>query len=300
MYVRRAQIPEEIGGMESLSILDLSWNSLAGGLPAALGSLRMLEKADLSHNELAGRVPAEVGSLRELVFLDLSHNELAGPLPASMAGLGKLQYLLLQENPIGTAVPAAVVGSLRRLQVVGMSGCGLTGPIPRGAFAALASLAALSLDRNRLDGPIPASLPALPRLGRLNLSQNRLAGEIALPAEFVARLGRRLDVRGNDELCVGRGRYGGAQASYLGAPPCAAAGGGSGAAVGGTSSSPVESSAGAAATAGRGFRVYGIAGMFGGMVYHLLTLSLVFHFMIRCFNKSIKRLWFCTVYKFFI
>lgn len=149
----------------------------------------MLEKADLSHNELAGRVPAEVGSLRELVFLDLSHNELAGPLPASMAGLGKLQYLLLQENPIGTAVPAAVVGSLRRLQVVGMSGCGLTGPIPRGAFAALASLAALSLDRNRLDGPIPASLAALPRLGRLNLSQNRLAGEIALPAEFVARLG---------------------------------------------------------------------------------------------------------------
>lgn len=270
--------------MESLSILDLSWNSLAGGLPAALGSLRMLEKADLSHNELAGRVPAEVGSLRELVFLDLSHNELAGPLPASMAGLGKLQYLLLQENPIGTAVPAAVVGSLRRLQVVGMSGCGLTGPIPRGAFAALASLAALSLDRNRLDGPIPASLAALPRLGRLNLSQNRLAGEIALPAEFVARLGRRLDVRGNDELCVGRGRYGGAQASYLGAPPCAAAGGGSGAAVGGTSSSPVESSAGAAATAGRGFRVYGIAGMFGGMVYHLLTLSLVFHFMIRYFN----------------
>lgn len=251
MYVRRAQIPEEIGGMESLSILDLSWNSLAGGLPAALGSLRMLEKADLSHNELAG------------------------PLPASMAGLGKLQYLLLQENPIGTAVPAAVVGSLRRLQVVGMSGCGLTGPIPRGAFAALASLAALSLDRNRLDGPIPASLAALPRLGRLNLSQNRLAGEIALPAEFVARLGRRLDVRGNDELCVGRGRYGGAQASYLGAPPCAAAGGGSGAAVGGTSSSPVESSAGAAATAGRGFRVYGIAGMFGGMVYHLLMLSCI-------------------------
>ncbi|XP_052147376.1 receptor like protein 29-like, partial [Oryza glaberrima] len=224
------EIPEEIGGMESLSILDLSWNSLAGGLPAALGSLRILEKADLSHNELAGRVPAEVGSLRELVFLDLSHNELAGPLPASMAGLGKLQYLLLQENPIGTAVPAAVVGSLRRLQVVGMSGCGLTGPIPRGAFAALASLAALSLDRNRLDGPIPASLAALPRLGRLNLSQNRLAGEIALPAEFVARLGRRLDVRGNDELCVDRGRYGGAQASYLGAPPCAAAGGGSGAA----------------------------------------------------------------------
>ncbi|KAF0902689.1 hypothetical protein E2562_018314 [Oryza meyeriana var. granulata] len=270
------EIPEEIGAMASLSILDLSWNSIAGEMPAALGNLRMLKKADLSYNRLAGRVPAEVGSLRELVFLDLSYNELAGPLPASMAGLGKLQYLLLQDNPIGTAVPAAVVGSLRRLQVLGLSGCNLTGPIPRGTFAALGSLTALSLDRNRLDGPIPASLAALPHLGQLNLSQNRLAGEIALPTEFVERLGRRLDVRGNDELCVGRGRYGGAQASYLGAPPCVAAGGGSGGGIGGTSSLQVEGSTGAAAMAGRGLRIHEVVGMIGGLVCHLLVLFLVF------------------------
>ncbi|KAG8062860.1 hypothetical protein GUJ93_ZPchr0003g17138 [Zizania palustris] len=271
----RRQIPEEIGGMASLSILDLSWNSIAGGVPVALGRLNLLEKADLSYNRLAGRVPPGVGSLRELVFLDLSHNELAGPLPASMAGLGKLQYLLLQDNPIGTAVPAAVVGSLRRLQVLGLSGCNLTGPIPRGAFAALGRLTALSLDRNRLDGPIPASLAALPHLGQLNLSQNRLAGEIALPTEFVERLGRRLDVRGNDELCVGRDRYGGVQASYLGAPPCVTAEGGDGSIGAGTSSS-VEGSTGGAATTGRGFRVYEVVGMFGGLVCHI-ALLLVFY-----------------------
>lgn len=212
--------------MESLSILDLSWNSLAGGLPAALGSLRMLEKADLSHNELAGRVPAEVGSLRELVFLDLSHNELAGPLPASMAGLGKLQYLLLQENPIGTAVPAAVVGSLRRLQVVGMSGCGLTGPIraarsPRWpAWRRCRSTGTGSTGRSRRASP-------LPRLGRLNLSQNRLAGDRA--AGGVRGAAGQAPRRAGQRRAVRRpGRYGGAQASYLGAPPCAAAGGGSG------------------------------------------------------------------------
>ncbi|KAG2536402.1 receptor like protein 29-like [Panicum virgatum] len=205
------EIPEEIGGMASLTILDLSWNGIAGGVPAAMGRLRRLQKADLSYNRLAGRVPPEVGSLRELMFLDLSHNALAGPLPGSLSGLSKLQYLLLQDNPLGTAVPS-VVGALRRLQVLGLSGCGLTGPIPRAAFAAL------SLDRNRLDGPIPATLAALPDLGQLNLSQNRLAGEIALPGEFVARLGRRLDVRGNDELCVGRGLQG---SGYLAAAPCA-------------------------------------------------------------------------------
>ncbi|CAN6317471.1 unnamed protein product [Urochloa humidicola] len=213
------EIPEEIGGMASLTILDVSWNGISGGVLAALGKLQRLQKADLSYNRLAGGVPPELGSLRELVFLDLSHNGLSGPLPGTLAGLSKLQYLLLQDNPLGTAVPAGVVGALRRLQVLGLSGCGLTGHIPRAAFAALRSLTALSLDRNRLDGPIPATLAALPHLGQLNLSQNRLAGEIALPGDFVARLGRRLDVRGNDELCVGRGLQG--SGGYLGAPPCA-------------------------------------------------------------------------------
>ncbi|KAL6893553.1 hypothetical protein ACP4OV_007651 [Aristida adscensionis] len=255
------EIPEEIGGMGSLTILDLSWNGIGGGVPAAVGKLQRLQKADLSYNRLAGGVPPEVGSLRELVFLDLSHNGLSGPLPESLAGLGKLQYLLLQDNPLGTAVPA-VVGALRRLQVLGLSGCGLTGPIPRGAFfAALRGLTALSLDRNRLDGPIPASLAAPPHLGQLNLSQNRLAGEIALPGEFVARLGRRLDVRGNRELCLGRGLRG---SGYLGAPPCA--------------EGDVESSAravmGSAAAAGT---IAGtVVGVLGVSACHLLVLSPVF------------------------
>jgi hypothetical protein len=263
------QIPEEIGAMASLTILDLSWNSIDGGVPATLGKLQRLQKADLSYNRLAGRVPPEVGSLRELVFLDLSHNSLAGPLPSSLAGLSRLQYLLLQDNPLGTAVPA-VVGSLRRLQVLGLSGCDLTGPIPRGAFAALASLTALSLDRNRLDGPIPASLAALPHLGQLNLSQNRLAGEIALPGDFVARLGRRLDVRGNDELCVGRGLQG---SGYLGAPPCVDGHNGDG--------SPERSGAAAAVGGGRR-RGYGYAAvaMFDGSACHLFVSCLVLVFQL--------------------
>ncbi|CAL4943392.1 unnamed protein product [Urochloa decumbens] len=260
-------IPEEIGGMASLTILDVSWNGIGGGVPAALGKLRRLQKADLSYNRLAGGVPPELGSLRELVFLDLSHNGLSGPLPGSLANLSRLQYLLLQDNPLGTAVPAGVVGALRRLQVLGLSGCGLTGPIPRAAFAALGSLTALSLDRNRLDGPIPATLAALPHLGQLNLSQNRLAGEIALPGEFVARLGRRLDVRGNDELCVGRGLQG--SGGYLGAPPCADGRGGEG--------STERSGAAPAAAAGGGRRGYRYGyGSVGVLACHVFVSSLVF------------------------
>jgi hypothetical protein len=64
--------------------------------------------------------------------------------------------------PAAAGQGTAVVGSLRRLQVLGLSGCNLTGPIP--FFTALGSLRALLLDRNWLD------------LCQFNLSENRLTG----------------------------------------------------------------------------------------------------------------------------
>ncbi|KAK8918799.1 hypothetical protein KSP39_PZI022108 [Platanthera zijinensis] len=51
---------------------------------------------------------------------------------------------------------------------VGLSRCGLTGPIP--SLTSLVSLAALSLDRNKLNGTVPRSLESLPKLGQLNLT----------------------------------------------------------------------------------------------------------------------------------
>ncbi|CAL4926398.1 unnamed protein product [Urochloa decumbens] len=261
----RGPIPATLGGLRSLRVLSLSQNGFRGGIPRELGALAALQELDLSYNNISG----QLGSLRELVFLDLSHNGLSGPLPGSLANLSSLQYLLLQDNPLGTAVPAGVVGALRRLQVLGLSGCGLTGPIPRATFASLGSLTALSLDRNRLDGPIPATLAALPHLGQLNLSQNRLAGEIALPGEFVARLGRRLDVRGNDELCVGRGLQG-SGGYHLGAPPCADGRDGEG-------STERSGAAAAAVAAGGGRRGYGYGyGSVGVLACHVFVSSLVF------------------------
>ncbi|KAK8953497.1 hypothetical protein KSP40_PGU010613 [Platanthera guangdongensis] len=212
------QMPEEIGSLLNLGIIDLSSNELQGTIPASLSTLHSLQKLDLSFNSLCGTVPPELGELKRLVLLDLSHNNLTGPLPETLAGLNELEYFLMENNPLNTGIPI-FLADLKKLQAVGLSRCGLTGPIP--SLTSLVSLAALSLDRNKLNGTVPRSLESLPKLGQLNLSKNQLSGEITFSEQFMMRLGKRLDLRDNTGLCTMLNTTFHHEASFnLEAPPC--------------------------------------------------------------------------------
>ncbi|GLT35522.1 hypothetical protein SLA2020_099680 [Shorea laevis] len=74
-------IPEELGELNSLVLLNLSHNSLNGQIPSSLGKLAELESLDLSSNKLAGRIPEQLTNLTFLSVLNLSHNELVGHIP---------------------------------------------------------------------------------------------------------------------------------------------------------------------------------------------------------------------------
>ncbi|KAL7606677.1 hypothetical protein Lser_V15G15539 [Lactuca serriola] len=193
-------IPQEIGGLKSLTIFDLSYNMLEGQLPSSLGQLQSLQKIDLGFNDITGRVPQEVGNLTKLVLFDLSHNSLSGPLPESLFGLKQLEYLVIQDNPINTGMPL-FIGSLGRLKVLSFSRCGLMGPM-LSSLSSLKNLTALSLDSNSLNGTVPSDLGSLPNLEQLNLSQNQLSGQMLVSEEFINRIGMRLDIRGNNGLCI--------------------------------------------------------------------------------------------------
>ncbi|XP_027338182.1 receptor like protein 29-like [Abrus precatorius] len=212
------EIPKEIGGLKSLTILDLSWNEIEGNLPCSLGQLQLLQKMDLSSNKFTGKIPPDLGKLKRLVLLDLSHNFISGPIPETLSSLELLEYLLIDDNPIKAEIPS-FVGNLCKLKSLSFSGCGLVGSIPN-SFSSLKNLTALSLDNNSLSGSVPPNLGLLPNLDQLNISHNRLNGVLQLPDDFIGKLGKRLDVRGNSELCISDQPTKKNLSSYLDIPSC--------------------------------------------------------------------------------
>lgn len=75
------EIPELIGKLHSLRLLNLSQNILSGNIPSSLVDLKDLESLDLSSNVLDGVIPRELTSLTFLAVLNLSRNKLEGPIP---------------------------------------------------------------------------------------------------------------------------------------------------------------------------------------------------------------------------
>ncbi|XVF78879.1 hypothetical protein PTKIN_Ptkin14bG0172900 [Pterospermum kingtungense] len=75
------EIPEVIGKLSSLQVLNFSHNELTGHIPSSLGNLRALESLDLSSNKLVGKIPDQLTALNFLAVLNLSYNQLVGLIP---------------------------------------------------------------------------------------------------------------------------------------------------------------------------------------------------------------------------
>ncbi|KAG7965137.1 hypothetical protein I3843_09G209200 [Carya illinoinensis] len=109
-------IPEELGGLKYLHILNLSQNAFTGQIPSTLANLSNLESLDLSGNELTGEIPQQLADgLIFLSVLNLSFNQLVGRIPrikqfatfseTSYEGNKGLCGFPLKENCSGDGVP---------------------------------------------------------------------------------------------------------------------------------------------------------------------------------------------------
>ncbi|KAI3443426.1 hypothetical protein Pfo_000091 [Paulownia fortunei] len=75
-------IPQSLGSMFSLTILNLGHNRLTGNIPYSLGGgMKSLSILDLSYNKLDGLIPGSLQMLSFLSDLDVSNNNLTGPIP---------------------------------------------------------------------------------------------------------------------------------------------------------------------------------------------------------------------------
>lgn len=74
-------LPATIGGLFSLTHLDLTMNALTGTIPAGIVSLSLLTFLSVGDNSLSGTIPAGMASLSLLQSLDGHSNGFSGPLP---------------------------------------------------------------------------------------------------------------------------------------------------------------------------------------------------------------------------
>ncbi|KAL4596675.1 hypothetical protein ACB092_12G180300 [Castanea dentata] len=75
------EIPDSIGTLKALHMLNLSNNILTGHIPSSIGNLTGLESLDLSQNKLSGEIPQQLVQLTFLAFLNVSYNNFTGFIP---------------------------------------------------------------------------------------------------------------------------------------------------------------------------------------------------------------------------
>ncbi len=170
------EIPSTIGNLTGLTWLSLRGNQLIGTIPPETGNLINLEHLYLFENQLEGSIPAEIGNLVKLKYLLLQNNMLTGPIPDEICNLTGLNYLSMNYNQLSDSIPACI-GNLTGLIDLSLDNNQLTGSIPTG-IGNLTGLSTLNLSNNQLMGSIPAEIGKLTKLGWLGLARNQLTGPI--------------------------------------------------------------------------------------------------------------------------
>ncbi|GLJ20852.1 hypothetical protein SUGI_0380200 [Cryptomeria japonica] len=173
----RGSIPDEIGNLTNLTLLDLNASQLNGTIPSALSRLPNLERLYLHTNNLQGRIPESFCHSKKLGLLSLSENMLSGQIPESLGKLPQLRDLILHHNQLSGKIPASL-GRCQTLETVDLANNKLSGNLPP-EVAGLQNLQFyFNISKNLLQGGIPSTLASCKELEYLNLSLNAFEGPI--------------------------------------------------------------------------------------------------------------------------
>ncbi|XP_074335524.1 receptor-like protein 7 [Apium graveolens] len=141
--------------LQRLSLREINFNH--GGIPDSIGYLESLAVLDLSFCNLSGPIPGSIENLVQLTYLGLKNNSLSGPILAPLANYTKLRYLYLNSNNFTSPLPSTFVAHSRDLIDVDLSGNGFTGAIPQ-SISQLVNLTRLDFSSNNFSGVLNMSM----------------------------------------------------------------------------------------------------------------------------------------------
>ncbi|KAL3341050.1 hypothetical protein AABB24_025555 [Solanum stoloniferum] len=173
----------ELGGIETLTKLNLADNQLSGELPDSLTSFVNLEELQLQNNEFVGALARSFISLKNLKTFDVRGNNLNGAIPDIFGGWEKLLIMNLMGNNFSAPFPPTF-SELKNLQQLYISdlveehSSPLVGEHPFSDLSGMKSLKVLTLRNCSLKTRIPDWIWKIPGLEYLDLSFNNLSGVI--------------------------------------------------------------------------------------------------------------------------
>lgn len=161
-----------------VTILSLYSKNLTGTIPEEIGQLLYLELLELAGNLITGPIPESLGNLTYLVEACLTNNLLTGPIPDTLGGMSSLQKLSFNDNLIEGEIPASL-GDITTLTKFSLGNNQLTGTIPD-SLGKLINLDRFEVYKNNLAGELPESLGNLTLMKELIIFENSFSGSIPL------------------------------------------------------------------------------------------------------------------------
>ncbi|XP_078431220.1 putative LRR receptor-like serine/threonine-protein kinase At1g53430 [Wolffia australiana] len=174
-------LPEEIGNLTSLFLLDLTRNYINGSMPAAAWASLPLRNLSLLGNRISGPIPEEIGRISTLQSIVLENNAFQGQIPRGIGNLVNLSRLLLSANDFTGELPETL-GNLKNLADFRIDGTRISGRIPT-FIGNWTGLQRLDMQGTSLEGPFPPEFSAMKRITELRISDLKNADGSFPPIE---------------------------------------------------------------------------------------------------------------------
>jgi hypothetical protein len=148
-------------------------NGLRGSLPPEMAFLETLEAVYLRDNDITGHIFEGISNLTNLTVLDMGRNLLSKSLPEEFSKMTGLKSLFVNANRLTGSIPDMTL--LTNLEEIFLGDNRLSS-LPTFPFAdgAIPKLKTISLELNRLSGPIDSSICNLLSLNELSVYANEL------------------------------------------------------------------------------------------------------------------------------